>query len=171
MRVPWEIFIHILEYADPGTVRRSLCCTSWTSRLCPTHHAWLIPYIQREMKVLEPKVRTLSTSCMKERVLSCLFMAYSLQWNKLCNPKSIPSSSPLTLSVSSYTLREWNFLFPLLRFLFFMRKEIHLEPKRNLLGFLELEEEEKCSAKCATYIYYWTRRMSLPRAFFIVKKE
>jgi hypothetical protein len=168
--IPWEIMTHIMEYADVGTVRRMMCTCLFMNKIHRIRHAWLIGYIQREMGVLVPLVRELPLQNIKERVLSCLFMAYYLQWKKLEQP--------------CYCLREWAFLVPILRFLYFVKKEIGLERKehqalyysfddyhdRMIYGADYQEKYDNQQTESVNYIYFWTKKMNLPRAFFIVKK-
>jgi hypothetical protein len=153
--IPWEIMIHIMEYADVGTVRRMICSSTFLFRIHKIRHAWLIPYIQRQMIRLRPLVNELSISTTKERILCCLFMAYFLQIQKL--------------KQKGYVLGDWNSLIPVLRFLYFVQKEIGEETKQYKNSF-EVEREELSSFESVDYIYQWTRDMKLPRAFFLVKK-
>jgi hypothetical protein len=154
--IPWEIMIHIMEYADVGTVRRMICSSTLLYRIHKIRHAWLVPYIQRQMKRLRPFVYTLSISTTKERILCCLFMAYFLQIQKL--------------QQKDYVLRDWNSLIPVLRFLYFVQKEIGQETKQFKNSFYT-ETKELTSFENIDYIYQWTRDMRLPRAFFLVKKD
>uniref|UniRef100_A0A6C0D0V9 F-box domain-containing protein n=1 Tax=viral metagenome TaxID=1070528 RepID=A0A6C0D0V9_9ZZZZ len=154
--IPWEIMVHIMEYADVGTVRRMICSSTFLYRIHKIRHAWLIPYIQRQMIRLRPFVFDLSTTICKERIICCLFMAYFLQIQKL--------------QQEGYVLRDWNSLIPVLRFLYFIQKEIGHESKQFKNSFYA-ETEELTPFESTDYIYQWTREMKLPRAFFLVKKK
>ena len=157
--LPWEMIVHVMEYADVGTVRRMMCTCLFMNKIHRIRHAWLIGYIQREMSILLPFIREIPLLNIKERVLSCLFMAYFLQWKKLEQP--------------FYCLRDWAFLVPILRFLYFVKKEIGLERKVYQALYYSFEDyQEKYDneqMESVNYIYFWTKKMNLPRAFFIVK--
>jgi hypothetical protein len=157
--LPWEMIVHVMEYADVGTVRRMMCTCLFMYKIHRIRHAWLIGYIQREMSILLPFIREIPLLNIKERVLSCLFMAYFLQWKKLEQP--------------CYSLREWAFLIPILRFLYFVKKEIGLERKVYQALYYSFDYQEKYDneqMESVNYIYFWTKKMNLPRAFFIVKR-
>jgi hypothetical protein len=158
--LPWEMIVHVMEYADVGTVRRMMCTCLFMNKIHRIRHAWLIGYIQREMSILLPFIREIPLLNIKERVLSCLFMAYFLQWKKLEQP--------------FYCLRDWAFLVPILRFLYFVKKEIGLERKVYQALYYSFEDyQEKYDneqMESVNYIYFWTKKMNLPRAFFIVKR-
>jgi hypothetical protein len=73
------------------------------------------------------------------------------------------------LKQEGFVLRDWNSLIPILRFLYFVQKEIGEETKQCKNSF-DVETEELSSFESVDYIYKWTRYMRLPRAFFLVKK-